>query len=130
MPASAPPPHAHAPAPAPATQIAADVAVPAPAASVSSLGGRPHSSPRSTASVTRTISALPELASIQPAPIPVFGGPGGEGFRRSTAHYADSETFGPGHNRDDQKREKCKVRVHSLITTLVSADPSAAVSLP
>ena len=128
VPRSAPP--AHAPAPAPATQIAANVVVPAPAASVSSHSGRTHSPPHGTARVTHSSSALPELPYIQPAPIPVFGGPGGESLRRTTAHHADSETFGSGHNRDDPEKDKSKVRVHSLITTPVSADPLAAVPLP
>ena len=110
VPGSAPP-HGHAPAPAPATQIAADIAILAPSASVSSYRGRPHSSSRGTASVMRSTSALPELGYIQPT---AFGG--GEGSRRSTAHRADSEAFGPGQNRDDPEKEKSKVCVHSLIT--------------
>lgn len=100
--------HAHAPPPgppplgsAPATQIAPDVTVPPVAASTSSHGGRPHSPPRGTARVTRSSSALPELGYIHPRPIPV---PGGDAYRRSTAHYAESETFAPGNIRDDPNK--------------------------
>ena len=104
-------PHTHSPppAPAPTTQFVSDVTVPPVAASASSHGGRPHSPPRGTARVTRSSSALPELGYIHPRPIPV---PGGETFRRSTAHYAESETFGPTNTRDDQG--KIKVRVYSF----------------
>ena len=104
-------PHTHSPppAPAPTTQFVSDVTVPPVAASASSHGGRPHSPPRGTARVTRSSSALPELGYIHPRPIPV---PGGETFRRSTAHYAESETFGPTNTRDDQG--KIKVRAYSF----------------
>ena len=125
VPGATPPPNGH----APATQIAADIAVPAPAASISSQGGRPHSPPRATARVTRSSSALPELSYIHPRPIPV---PGGEVFRRSTAtaHHADDDSFLD--TRDDRSEYKFKffktksrvkrrphVRVQSLIITSV-----------
>ena len=130
VPGSAPPPPPRAHAPAPATQFAADVAVPAPAASVSSHGGRPHTPPRATARVTRSSSALPELSYIPPLPIPV---PGGPALRRSTAtaHYADNDSFMGA--RDDASEYKFKflktksrtkrrphVRVQPLIITSVS----------
>ena len=118
-------PRAH----APSTQTAADVAVPTPAASVSSHGGRPHSRLHGTVHATHSTSALPELAYIEPAPIPIFGGPDGKVFRRSSAHRADNETVVPGHNRGHPEKEKCKVRMHSLITTPVFTDSPAAVSL-
>ena len=105
-PSGSPPP----PAPAPTTQFVADVTIPPVAASSSSHGGRPHTPPRGTARVTRSSSALPELGYIQPRPIPV---PGGDAYRRSTAHYAESETFAPINARDDQEK-KSKVRVHSF----------------
>ena len=105
-PPGSPPP----PAPAPTTQFVADVTIPPVAASSSSHGGRPHTPPRGTARVTRSSSALPELGYIQPRPIPV---PGGDAYRRSTAHYAESETFAPINARDDQEK-KSKVRVHSF----------------
>ena len=114
--------HTHAPQPgspptpalAPATQFVSDVTVPPVSASTSSHGGRPHSPPQGTARVTQSSSALPGLGYIQPQLIPV---PGGEAYRHSTAHYAESETFGPIKSRDsdDQEKKSKKVRVYSLI---------------
>lgn len=99
-PPAGPPPSAH----ALATQIASDgVTFPPAAASTSSDGGRPHSPPRVPPRVTRSSSALPELGYIHPRPIPI---PGGEAYRRSTAHYAESETFGPTNTKDDQEKSK------------------------
>ncbi|KAI9455704.1 hypothetical protein BJY52DRAFT_1279301 [Lactarius psammicola] len=105
-PASASAPPAPAPAspsaPAPATQTAADPADPA-AASVSSHGGREHTPPRGTARVTRSYPALPEPSHPPARPIPI---PGGDGYRRLTAHYADSETAWQARDDGDLNREK------------------------
>ena len=113
----APPPPVPASVFVPATQVPADITLPA-AASVSSHGER-ASPPRGTARVTRSYSALPELGLPPPRPIPV---PGGDGFRRPTAHYEYSETVG-------QTRDEKKSSVRSSITTYVPswpADPPAA----
>ncbi|KAF8261583.1 hypothetical protein EI94DRAFT_1810038 [Lactarius quietus] len=102
VPTSAP---AHAPTPSPpvhATQIAADIAFPALAASISSHGGRPPTPPRGPR-VIRTSSALPELAYYQPParPLPL---PGSAGLRRSTgtAHDEDLESFEQPRDVEDQ----------------------------
>jgi hypothetical protein len=101
-------PHAH-PPPASATQFVPDITVPAPAASVSSHGGRPYTPPR-TARVTRSTSGVADLSSYHP-PRPVIPPLNGEGLRRSTAttHFEDIEGLRPTGDDQDQKESRWNI---------------------
>ena len=99
-------PHANA-QPAPPTQfVPADITIPAPAASISSHGGRPYTPPR-IARVTRSTSGVADLSSYHP-PRPVIPPLTGEGLpvRGSTAttHFEDLENLRP--IGDDQAKPK------------------------
>ncbi len=110
-----PPPPLPAPVPVPATQIAADPTDPGPA-SISSHGGREPTSPRGTARVTRSYPALPEPSHPPARPIPL---PGGDGYRRLTAHYADSETAWQARDDGDPVRSP----ITAYVPSWLAADP-------